>query len=120
MLEGCLKMLQNSIASSQELHLSFVRFDVSVLLWGTSARNQTDDWALFSTIGRSLFKSFSKTLDTMGKRLIGWQDVNSLGFRGFKTRMICETFHCAGKYPSSKTVLNKGVRYFIPIIGSSL
>jgi hypothetical protein len=34
-------------------------------------------YPLFSTIGRSLFKStFSKTLDTMGKRLIGWYDVN--------------------------------------------
>jgi hypothetical protein len=29
--------LQNSISCFQELHLSFVRFDVSVLLWSTSA-----------------------------------------------------------------------------------
>jgi hypothetical protein len=35
---------------------------------------------LFSTIWRSLFKSiFLKTLDTIGKRLIGWYDDDSLG-----------------------------------------
>jgi hypothetical protein len=44
--------------------------------------------------------SFPKTLDTMGKRLIGRYDVNSLGgFPGFKIRLICATFHCARKYP---------------------
>jgi hypothetical protein len=32
MLEGSLKMLQNSIACFQGLHLYFVRFDVSDLL----------------------------------------------------------------------------------------
>jgi hypothetical protein len=53
---------------------------------------------LFSTIGRGLFESiFPKTLDTMGKRLIGQYDVNSLGgFLGFKMRMICAIFHGAG------------------------
>jgi hypothetical protein len=57
----------------------------------------------------------------MGKTLIGRQDVNSLGgFAGFKMRMVCATFHCAGKYPLSKTALNNWVRYFIAIIGNSL
>jgi hypothetical protein len=37
MLERCLKMLLNSIACFQELNLSFVRIDVSVLLWSASA-----------------------------------------------------------------------------------
>jgi hypothetical protein len=37
MLEGCLQMLQDSIAYFQELYLFFVRFDVSVLLWSASA-----------------------------------------------------------------------------------
>jgi hypothetical protein len=35
--ERCLKLLQNSIACFQEVNLSFVRFDVSVLLWSVSA-----------------------------------------------------------------------------------
>jgi hypothetical protein len=35
-------------------------------------------------------------------------------------RMICATFHCAGKYPVSRTALNNWVRYFIPIIGNFL
>jgi hypothetical protein len=35
-------------------------------------------------------------------------------------RMICATFHCAGKYPLSKTALNNWVRYFIPMIGNFL
>jgi hypothetical protein len=57
----------------------------------------------------------------MDKRLIGRYDVNSLGgFPGFKMKMICATFHCARKYPLSKTALNKWVRYFIPMIGNSL
>jgi hypothetical protein len=57
----------------------------------------------------------------MGKRLIGRYDVNLLGdFPGFKMNMICATFHCAGKYPLSKTALNNWVRYFIPMIGNSL
>jgi hypothetical protein len=30
------------------------------------------------------------------------------------------TFHCAGKYPLSKTALNSCARYCIPIVGSSL
>jgi hypothetical protein len=52
-----------------------------------------------------LFKrSFSKTLNTVGKRLIGREDVNLLGcFPGFKMRMIYVTFHYAGKCPLSKT-----------------
>jgi hypothetical protein len=29
-----------------------------------------------------------------------------------------DSFHCAGKYPLSRTALNNWVRYFIPIIGS--
>jgi hypothetical protein len=67
---------------------------------------------LFATIGRSLLKrSFSETLDTMSKRLIALQDVNSLGYLGFKMRMICSTFHCARKYPLSKTAFIKGVRF---------
>jgi hypothetical protein len=72
---------------------------------------------LFSTIGRSLFKGrFSKTLDKMGKRLIGRYYVNSLGgFHGFKMRMSCATFHCAGKYHLSKIAMYNWVRYFIPI-----
>jgi hypothetical protein len=57
----------------------------------------------------------------MGKMLIGRQDVNSLGGSPFfKMRMVCATFHCAGKYPLSKTALNNWVRYFIPIIGNSV
>jgi hypothetical protein len=36
MFERYLKMLQNSIAYFQELHLFFVRFDASVLLWSAS------------------------------------------------------------------------------------
>jgi hypothetical protein len=43
--ERCLKTLQNSIACSQELHLS-IRFDVSVLLWSASAWSWTDDWVI--------------------------------------------------------------------------
>jgi hypothetical protein len=39
----------------------------------------------------------------VGKRLIGWYDVNSLeGFPGFKTRNIRVTSHCARKYLLSK------------------
>jgi hypothetical protein len=34
--------------------------------------------------------------------------------------MTCATYHCAGTYPLSKTVLNNWVRYFTPIIGNSL
>jgi hypothetical protein len=65
-------------------------------------------------------RSFSQTLDTMGRRLIGQYDVNSLGgFPGFKMRMTCATFHCARKYPLSRTALNIRVRYFIPVRGSS-
>jgi hypothetical protein len=30
----------------QELHLSFVRFDLSVLLWSASASSRTEDWIL--------------------------------------------------------------------------
>jgi hypothetical protein len=56
----------------------------------------------------------------MGKRLIGREEVNSGGILGFKTRMICVTFHCAGKYPLSKAALNNWVRYFIPMVGNSL
>jgi hypothetical protein len=37
MLERCLKIMQNNVACFQELHLSFVRFDASVLLWSASA-----------------------------------------------------------------------------------
>jgi hypothetical protein len=56
----------------------------------------------------------------MGRRLIGQEDVSSLGgFPGFNMRMTCAIFHCAGKYPLSRTALNNWVRYFIPIIGSS-
>jgi hypothetical protein len=48
-------------------------------------------------------------------------DVNSLGsFPGFKMRMTCATFHCTRKYSLSRTSLNNWVRYFIPIVGSSL
>jgi hypothetical protein len=77
---------------------------------------------ILSTNGRNLLKrSFSKALGTTGKRLIGRYGVNSLGgFPGFTMRMICATFHCAGKYPLSRTALNNGVRYFIPITGSPL
>jgi hypothetical protein len=83
--------------------------------------NHKDINLLFSTNQRSLFKkSFSTTLYTMGKRLIGRQDVNWSGFPGFKMRMICATFYCAGKYPLNRTALNDWVRYFIPIIGNSL
>jgi hypothetical protein len=54
---------------------------------------------LFSTIFRNLFKrSFSKNLDTVSRRLIGCQHVNSLGFPALKMRMTCATFHCAGRY----------------------
>jgi hypothetical protein len=76
---------------------------------------------LFSTVGRRRFKrSFSKTLDVMGKRLMGRQDVSSFrSYPGFGMRMICATFHCAGKYPFSMAALNNCVRYFIPTIGSS-
>jgi hypothetical protein len=77
---------------------------------------------LISTIGRSLLnRSFSKCLDTMGKRFNGQWDVNSLGsFPGFEIRMICATFHCAGKYLLSSTALNNWIRNCIPIIGNSL
>jgi hypothetical protein len=50
-----LKMLQNSIACFQE-HLSFVRFNVSVLFWTASAWNRTDDWVLvhsFQPLGQA-------------------------------------------------------------------
>jgi hypothetical protein len=49
---------------------------------------------LFSTIGRNLYKrSFSKIFDTVGKRLIGLQDVNSLGgLPGFRMRVTCAPF----------------------------
>jgi hypothetical protein len=49
--------------------------------------------------GRTFFKrSFLKTLYVMGKRLIGRQDVSSLGgFPGFWMRIIWATFHCAGR-----------------------
>jgi hypothetical protein len=40
------KTLKKHIACFQELHLSLVRFDVSVLLWSTSAWSRTDDWVL--------------------------------------------------------------------------
>jgi hypothetical protein len=64
---------------------------------------------------------FSKNLDAMGKRPIGRQDVNSVGgFPGFKMRMICAIFHCAGNYPVSRTALNIFVRYFILITDNSL
>jgi hypothetical protein len=44
----------------------------------------------------------------MGKMLMGKHNVNSSGgFPGFKMRMICMTFHCAEKYPLSKTALRK-------------
>jgi hypothetical protein len=39
-------MLQNSTAYFQELRLSFVRFDVSVLLWSASGWSRIDDWVL--------------------------------------------------------------------------
>jgi hypothetical protein len=56
----------------------------------------------------------------MDKRLIGRQDVKSLGgIPGFKMRMIYATLHCALKYHLSKTALNNWARYFIPIIGNS-
>jgi hypothetical protein len=45
--------------------------------------------------------------DTMGKKLIGRYDNSLGGFPDFKMRMVCATFHCAGKYPLSKTALNK-------------
>jgi hypothetical protein len=69
---------------------------------------------LFSTIGSILSKRiFSKALGTVGKRFIGWWDVNSLGgFPGFEMRIICATFHRDRKYPLSKTSLNNWVRYF--------
>jgi hypothetical protein len=35
-------------------------------------------------------------------------------------RMICATFHCAGKYTLSKTALNNWIRYFIQMVGNSL
>jgi hypothetical protein len=35
-LEICLRMPQNNVACFQALHLSFVQFDASVLLWGSS------------------------------------------------------------------------------------
>jgi hypothetical protein len=47
------KMLQKSIAYFQELNLSLVQFDVSVLLWSASSRATNP---LFSTIGRCNFK----------------------------------------------------------------
>jgi hypothetical protein len=65
--------------------------------------------------------AFKKFLDIMSKIFFGRLDVNSLGsFSGFKMRTICATFHCAGKYPLSKTTLNNWVRYFIPIARNSL
>jgi hypothetical protein len=77
----------------------------------------------FQPLAGAFKRCFSETLDTMGKRLIGRKDVNLLGsFPGLKMRMICATFHCAGKYPLSKTALNNFVRYlyFFAIIGNSL
>jgi hypothetical protein len=58
-LERCLKMLQISIACFQELHLSFIRFDVSVLLWSASVWSWTDDWVLihyFQPLGGSFLR----------------------------------------------------------------
>jgi hypothetical protein len=79
---------------------------------------ETELMTLFSTIGRSNFKSSSSdTLDKMGKRPIALWDVNSLGgFPGFKMRMICATLY----YAVSKTELNNWVRNFIPMVGNSL
>jgi hypothetical protein len=66
-------------------------------------------------------RSFSKTLDTMGKGFIGQKVVNSLGgFLGFKMRMVCKAFRCAEKYRLSKTASNNWVRNFIPIRGNPL
>jgi hypothetical protein len=39
---------------------------------------------------------------------------------GFRTRIIWATFHSAGKYSLSRTTLKSWVRYWIPIVGSSL
>jgi hypothetical protein len=77
---------------------------------------------LFLNIGWKRFKrSFSKTFDITGKRLMGRYNVSSLRrFFGFRMRTICATFYCAEKYPFSMTALNNCVRYFIPIICSSL
>jgi hypothetical protein len=41
-------MLLNSIAYFQDLHLSFVRFNVSGLLWSATAISRTDDLVLIS------------------------------------------------------------------------
>jgi hypothetical protein len=47
---------------------------------------------LFSIIGRSLFKrSFSKVLDTMGRRLIGRKDANSWGLFGLLSIVLGST-----------------------------
>jgi hypothetical protein len=57
------------------LLLSSTPCDAFVLLLSASVRSQTGSWVLncfFPTNGRRIFKmSFSKTLDTMGKRLMG-------------------------------------------------
>jgi hypothetical protein len=76
---------------------------------------------IFNHFQEPSYEEFSTILDTMGRRLISLYDVNSLGgFPGFKMRMTCATFHCTRKYPLSRIALNNRVRYFIPIIGSSL
>jgi hypothetical protein len=53
---------------------------------------------LSSTSGRSRVRSsFSKTLDTIGRRLIGRYLLPANQSPGFRVRMICATFHWEGK-----------------------
>jgi hypothetical protein len=63
MLERCLKMVQNSVTCFQELHLSFVRFDVSVLMWSAFALFRTNEWVLicyFQPLAGAILRVFLK------------------------------------------------------------
>ena len=64
--------------------------------------------ALLASIGfNRIRKSFSKTFEKTGSRLIGLYDVAfSRGLPGFGNRMISASFHCFGKCERLNTALS--------------
>jgi hypothetical protein len=66
-------------------------------------------------------KSFMKTLERIGSRMIGLYDfTSSAGFPGLSIVTIWDTFHCPGKYPVRKMLLYMYVIADNPISGSFL
>ena len=66
-------------------------------------------------------RSFPKIFERIGSRLIGLYEVTSVaGLAGLSIAMICDTFHCPGKWPVRSMLLYMYVIAFSPISGRCL